>query len=104
VADLVFTQFDTQPSIFGTLTISGTAVDLTGALGVRFQMRLATDRRLLVDSAAVVTNAAAGAVRYDWAAGDLATAGDCVSRWEVTFSDGSKEHSEPENTITVEPI
>ena len=102
MSDLNFTQGDNQPSIFGTLAVNGTAVDLTGAT-VKFQMRLATDRRFLVDASAVIVNPAAGAVRYDLADGDMATAGECVARWQVTFPGGDVQHSEPENTITVEP-
>jgi hypothetical protein len=104
LSDLSFIQNDTAPSIFGTLAINGVAVNLTSASGVKFQMRLATDRRFTVDAAAVVVTPAAGAVRYDWAAGDLATAGDYVARWQVTFGDGSIQHSEPENTITIDPV
>ena len=102
MADATFVQGDTQPSLYGTLTVSGTALDLTGAT-VKFQMRLANDYRYLVDAAAAVVSPTAGTVRYDWSDGDLATPGDYIARWEVVFADSTVQHSEPENTITVDP-
>ena len=33
---------------------------------------------------------------------DLADAGSYVSRWQVTWTDLTVQHTEPENTITVE--
>jgi hypothetical protein len=104
VADLIFTQGDTAPSVFGALTnADGTPFDLTDAT-VRFQMREAIDRRFSVDSAAVIVDdPTAGNVRYDWAEGDLATAGDFVSHWRILFTDTSIEHTIPANTITVQP-
>lgn len=103
MSDLVFVQGDSAPSIFGTLTIQGVPVNLTGALGVKFQMRAATEYRYVIDAAATVVTPASGAVRYDPEPGDLSQAGDFIARWQVTFSDGSIQHSEPENTITIDP-
>lgn len=103
MSDLTFVVNDTDPSVYGTLTdpVTGLPFDLSGAT-VRFQMRLVTDRRFTVDAVAVITGlSTAGTVRYDWADGDLATAGDYVSRWQVTFADGSIQHTDPANTITV---
>ena len=102
MSDINLVASDTAPSIVGTLTnVDGTAFDLTGAT-VRFQMRLLTDLRFTVDASAVITNAAGGLVRYDWAAGNLATPGDYEARWKITFSGGTVEHTVPANTITVE--
>ena len=103
MSDLNFVQNDTAPSIFGTLTVLGTPVDLTGAQGVRFQMRNVSSGRYTVDAPATVVTAAAGAVRYDLEDEDLRQPGAFIARWQVTFSDGSVQHSEPENTITVDP-
>lgn len=102
MSDLTFVQSDDAPSVFGTLAINGVVLNLAGAT-VRFQMRLATDRRFSVDAAATVVTPSAGAVRYDWAVGDLAVAGDYIARWRVTFADGTVQHTEPENTITIDP-
>lgn len=103
MSDLSFIRADTAPSVFGTLAVGGVAVNLTGAT-VKFQMRRATDYRLAVNAAATVVSPSAGTVRYDWAVGDLAIPGEYISRWQVTFSDTTVQHSEPENTITVDPI
>ena len=102
MADATFVQGDTQPSLYGTLTTSAGAVNLTGA-SVKLQMRLANDYRYLVDAAAVVVSPTAGTVRYDWATGDLDVPGDYIARWFITFSDLTVQHSDPENTITVDP-
>ena len=102
MSDLTFVAYDTAPSVYGSLVIDGVPLDLTGAT-VRCQMRLTSDRRFKVDGAAVVLSPTAGTVRYDWGPDDLSTAGEYILRWEVTFGDGSIQHSEPENTITVDP-
>ena len=104
MSDLTYVVGDTAPSIFGTLTdtATGQPYDLTSA-AVRFQMRLAIDRRFSVDAPATIVNAATGSVRYDWADDDLLEAGAFVSRWLIIFTDNSDEHTLPANTITVEP-
>lgn len=101
MSDLTFVQADDAPSVSGTLTNpDGTPFVLTGAT-VRFQMRLATDRRFAVDAVATITDDTGGLVRYDWAAGDLAAAGDYVARWKIILPGGDVQHSDPLNTITV---
>jgi hypothetical protein len=102
--DLTFTQGDTAPSVYGDLTnADGTPFDLTDAT-VHFQMRPSIDRRFSVDGAAVVVgDPTLGSVRYDWVAWDLASAGDFVSHWRITFIDSSIEHTIPANSITVSP-
>lgn len=102
MSDLTFVQFDTSPSVFGTLAVDGVALNLSGST-VRFQMRLVGEARYTVDAAASIVTPAAGTVRYDWAAGDLAVPGEYVARWQVTYGDTTVQHSEPENTITVDP-
>jgi hypothetical protein len=99
---LSFAVDDTGPSVTGTITnLDGTAFNLTNCT-VRFGLRGAQDGRLKVDAPAVVTNAAGGLVRYDWAAGDLDTPGSYESRWRIyNTTGGSVERSDPANTITV---
>lgn len=103
MADLTFVQYDTAPTIFGTLVADSAPLDLTSATSVRFQMRQANSFRYVIDAAATIVTPAAGAVRYDLVNGDLDNAGSFIARWEVHFSDGSVQHSEPENTVTVDP-
>lgn len=103
MTDISFVAGDTQPSLYGTLTISGVAVNLAAATSVRFQMRQTIDRRFAVDAMATIVTPGTGAVRYDWAAGDLATAGQYVGRWEVHWSDDTIQHSDPTNGIVVAP-
>lgn len=103
MSDLQFTQYDTGPSLFGTLTVAGQAVDLTGCT-VKLQMRLETESRVRVEGDAVVVDADTGSVRYDWAEGDLAMVGDYAVRWLITYPDQTKQHSDPANSITVTRI
>ena len=93
-------QGNTSPSIVDTITAAGEPQPLTGA-SVRLRMRAEHSATLKVDAAAVVTDAAAGAVRYDWAAGDLDTAGRYRAWWQVTFGNG-KIQDTPEFAVDVE--
>jgi hypothetical protein len=104
MSDFTLVQSDTSPSISGALTESDgtTPLVLTGCT-VRFQMRPASDRRYSVDAAAAIVSDTGGTVRYDFVTGDLATAGEFIARWQITFPDTSVQHSEPENTITIDP-
>lgn len=103
MADDTWIVGDTSPPVTATLTNDdGTVKDLTAATGLRFQMRLAMDRRFLVDAEADVVTAAAGTVKYEWADEDTDTPGEYVSRWRIVWNDGSIEHTEPENTISIE--
>lgn len=102
MSDLTFTAGDTAPTIYGTLTLAdGTAMDLTTASGVKFQMRPLGSGAYVVDDDATVVTAAAGEVKYDWAVGALDDPGDYAMRWQITWGDGTIQHSDPENTITV---
>ncbi len=98
----VYTVFvgNTSPSLADVITVAGAAQDLTGA-AVRFRMRAEHSAALKVDAAAVLVTPAAGAVRYDWAAGDLDTAGRYRAWWQVTFGNGRVQDT-PEFSVDVE--
>lgn len=102
MSDLTIVSSSDAPSLVGALTQpNGDPFDLTQADEVWFEMRLVIDRRLKVDAQAVITGAAAGAVRYDWAAADLDTPGEYQSRWRIEWSDGTTQFTTPADTITV---
>ena len=72
-----------SPSLYGTILIDGTPVDLSGST-VKLQMRQVGADTLDVDSAAVIVTPAEGTVRYDWAAADVDTAGNYAAWWQIT--------------------
>jgi 5-hydroxyisourate hydrolase-like protein (transthyretin family) len=81
---------DTSPFLAGVLKdADGNVKDLSGAT-VRFHM-VDKDETTIVDTAAVVTNATAGRVKYEWVAADTATSGGFRGEFEVTYSDATIE-------------
>lgn len=81
-----------QPPLSGVIELDGTPVNLTGAT-VKLQMRAVASSTFKIDSAAVVTDAPNGAVRYDFAALDVDTADFFVAWWRVTLASGQFEDS-----------
>lgn len=65
-------------------------VNLSGAT-VRFIMTSKTDGSVKVDKPATVVTAAAGLVKYSWAATDTDTPGKYNGEFEVEFGDGRLE-------------
>lgn len=84
---LVWSVGNRNPSITETITVDGVAFNLTGYT-VKAQMRAVGSSTLKVDASATVVSAAAGTVRYDWAALDVDTAGPYLFWWRVTSSGG----------------
>lgn len=89
-----------SPSITDTLTIDGVPFDLTGS-AVAFKMRAVGSATLKVNAAAAIVTPTAGAVRYDWQAADLDTAGDYLGWWSVTLPGGNVQ-DHPEFAIDVQ--
>lgn len=78
---------DRLPAIESTLTdAAGAAIDLTNATAV-FAFRLNSGGAVKT-GAATVTDAAAGKVKYSWAAGDTDTVGVYAAEWRLTFTGG----------------
>lgn len=73
----------------------GNAINLTNATAVKFKMAN------LVDANAVIVSAAAGTVRYDWAANDTRVAGTFNAEFEIEWSDGRKQTVPNDGYLTV---
>lgn len=85
--DFQIKRFDLLPPIESTLKYAdGSVINLTGAT-VKFIM---TTQQFVsvVNAAATVVTPLAGAVSYDWAAGDTDDVGDFRAEWEITFGNG----------------
>lgn len=86
---------DQQPSLPATIRdASGNVVNLTGYTGVTFAMRQAYDTTNKWETAGTIVTPASGTVRYDLAAGDLATLvpGVYVGQWTLTDASSKPQH------------
>jgi len=75
---------DTKPPLDVILSQGGVVVDLSDC-SVTFHMST------IIDSPAIITDATAGAVTYNWIAADTVTGGQFPAEFEVVFSDGAIE-------------
>jgi BppU N-terminal domain len=103
VSDVTVVQGDHGTILTATLTHTsdGSALDLTTAASVYFQMRKSDDRRYTVNAACTIVDAATGQVSYTWDADDLSNAGDYICQFEVRWSGGAVQTTDPVGTITV---
>lgn len=74
--------------------------DLTSAT-VRFQMRRAMDRRLMIDRVAEIDAATSGEVHYSLQANDTAIPGEYVLEWQVTYPSGRKQTTATLHELTI---
>ena len=97
---LIWYVNDRNPSISETITANSTAVDVSTAT-VTFNMRPVGSSTQTVDGGTTgyLTDGTDGGVYYNWAAGDVDTAGTFLVWWEVTVS--SKVQSVHEAVIEI---
>lgn len=93
---------DTSPSLLADLLPSD--ADITGATGVVFSMRQRGSVTPIVNRqpATIVSPTNPARIRYDWQAGDTATAGLFEGEFEVTRADGSVETFPNDSYITIQ--
>ena len=90
----VMSQNDTSPIIQITCKNSaGTVVPVTGASNIQFEMWTQDKATKKVDDNVntSIVDGPAGQINYTWQTGDTDTVGTFLSRFIVTFADGSIE-------------
>lgn len=93
MSDFFLKVGNTKPSIVATLTIGGAPIGSLVGATVRFRMRdlNGVPGIYKVDAVAVIVDPATCAVRYDWVAADVDTAGTWVAEWQVAYADTSEQ-------------
>lgn len=92
-ADFNIHENDLRPRIRVTATDSdGNPIDLTGAIGVRFNMARLSDGTNKIDAAAgFIDPRSGGVMEYAWVAGDTDEPGSYRAEFEVEWSAGTTE-------------
>lgn len=76
----------TPPIIAQATDDDGVPIDLSGATGITFVMRLPSSNTLKVDAAGALHDGPNGKLRYDWASNDTDTPNDYYAEFEYTLS------------------
>ena len=102
-ADFYIKAGDRWPTLDATLTdADGTAIDLSGAT-VKFVMGT-VGGTAKINADATVVSAAAGTVRYSWAAGDTTTPGTYHGEFVVTLATALEITFPSDGYITIEIV
>jgi hypothetical protein len=88
------------PLLTATLSDESGVLNLSGASGVKFQMRAPGSNTLKIDAAADIVTPATGEVRYTWATGNTDTSGLYLGWFEVTTA--TKTFAVPEPPMVIE--
>lgn len=100
----VFYVGNTSPAYTDVIRSAGVPVALPSGTAVKFRMRsTVTPDVLKVDADAVVDDGPTGRVHYDWAAGDLDTAGDYYTWWHITWPGGRTQDSASSLLVVSDP-
>lgn len=87
----------------------GDPIDITGNLGVQFEMKERQyagddDYPRKVDAAATVVDAGTGVVKYQWTSGDTNEIGDYAGEFKVTAADGTPRTTPSPSFITIRVV
>ena len=86
-----YRQGDLYPALTAVLLDGvGNPIDLTPVTAVQFHLRKRNAPTAVVAAAAVVTDPTGGAVRYDWAPGDLDEPGTYDADFEIDWGTGTQ--------------
>lgn len=93
MADFEIKQDDTWPPLGDAtdpvvLSDSRGVINLTGATVDFFAKH--ESGTPVIEGACTIISAVAGTIRYDWAVGDTAVAGEYTFEFQITFGDGKK--------------
>jgi hypothetical protein len=103
MSDFTITKGNRLPELTATLADANGAINLSGAT-VRLVTRAYGDTDVTLDVAAAIVSAAAGTVKYAWAAGQTDEPGDFFAAWVITFADGRKLTVPNDGVITIEIV
>ncbi|MBU1173288.1 MAG: hypothetical protein KKD44_27290, partial [Proteobacteria bacterium] len=94
---------DRKPSLVHTLKdTAGTVIDLNAVSNAFFRMtNMKTDIVALNDVTATISDATAGIVTYNWAAGDTSVPGMYAGDWKLIYDTGEIYHIKNPFWVTI---